>query len=84
MINATLYEKLGYNFIRDMTPVASIGRGTSPRRSPSPWWSTFNCGSAGELPRRAIQANAPEVTITLWFVGTVGKPPFELSQCAFC
>jgi tripartite-type tricarboxylate transporter receptor subunit TctC len=27
MINATLYEKLSYNFIRDIAPVASIGRG---------------------------------------------------------
>src|SRR5271170_2214595 len=27
MINATLYEKLNYNFIRDIAPVASIGRG---------------------------------------------------------
>jgi tripartite-type tricarboxylate transporter receptor subunit TctC len=26
MINATLYEKLNFNFIRDITPVASIGR----------------------------------------------------------
>ena len=28
MINASLYERLGYNFIRDIAPVASIGRGT--------------------------------------------------------
>jgi len=27
MINATLYERLSYNFIRDIAPVASIGRG---------------------------------------------------------
>jgi tripartite-type tricarboxylate transporter receptor subunit TctC len=27
-INATLYEKLNYNFIRDIVPVASIARGT--------------------------------------------------------
>jgi tripartite-type tricarboxylate transporter receptor subunit TctC len=27
MINASLYEKLSYNFIRDIAPVASIGRG---------------------------------------------------------
>jgi tripartite-type tricarboxylate transporter receptor subunit TctC len=27
-INATLYEKLSYNFIRDIVPVASIARGT--------------------------------------------------------
>jgi tripartite-type tricarboxylate transporter receptor subunit TctC len=27
MINATLYPKLNYNFIRDIAPVASIGRG---------------------------------------------------------
>jgi tripartite-type tricarboxylate transporter receptor subunit TctC len=27
-INATLYEKLNYNFIRDIAPVASIARGT--------------------------------------------------------
>ena len=26
MINATLYEKLNYNFIRDIAPVASIAR----------------------------------------------------------
>src|SRR5580700_2651759 len=26
-VNATLYEKLGYNFIRDIAPVASISRG---------------------------------------------------------
>ena len=26
MINATLYEKLNYNFIRDIAPVASIYR----------------------------------------------------------
>src|SRR6266545_894563 len=26
-INATLYEKLGFNFIRDIAPVASIARG---------------------------------------------------------
>jgi tripartite-type tricarboxylate transporter receptor subunit TctC len=26
-VNATLYEKLSYNFIRDIAPVASIGRG---------------------------------------------------------
>ncbi len=28
MINATLYERLGYNFIRDIAPIATIGRGT--------------------------------------------------------
>jgi tripartite-type tricarboxylate transporter receptor subunit TctC len=28
MINASLYDKLTYNFIRDIAPVASIGRGT--------------------------------------------------------
>jgi tripartite-type tricarboxylate transporter receptor subunit TctC len=28
MINATLYDRLNYNFIRDIAPVASIGRGT--------------------------------------------------------
>jgi tripartite-type tricarboxylate transporter receptor subunit TctC len=28
MINATLYERLSYNFMRDIAPVASIGRGT--------------------------------------------------------
>src|SRR6476660_5951889 len=27
-INATLYEKLNFNFIRDIAPVASIARGT--------------------------------------------------------
>ncbi len=27
MINASLYDKLSYNFIRDIAPVASIGRG---------------------------------------------------------
>jgi tripartite-type tricarboxylate transporter receptor subunit TctC len=27
MINATLYERLSYNFMRDVAPVASIGRG---------------------------------------------------------
>ena len=27
MINATLYDRLNYNFIRDIAPVASIGRG---------------------------------------------------------
>jgi hypothetical protein len=27
MINATLYPKLAYNFIRDIAPVASFGRG---------------------------------------------------------
>jgi tripartite-type tricarboxylate transporter receptor subunit TctC len=28
MINASLYDKLSYNFMRDIAPVASIGRGT--------------------------------------------------------
>jgi tripartite-type tricarboxylate transporter receptor subunit TctC len=28
MINASLYERLNYNFIRDIAPVAAIGRGT--------------------------------------------------------
>jgi tripartite-type tricarboxylate transporter receptor subunit TctC len=28
MINATLYERLSYNFIRDIAPIATIGRGT--------------------------------------------------------
>jgi tripartite-type tricarboxylate transporter receptor subunit TctC len=28
MINASLYERLSYNFIRDIAPIAAIGRGT--------------------------------------------------------
>ena len=31
-VNATLYEKLGYNFIRDIAPVAGIGREANA------WW----------------------------------------------
>jgi hypothetical protein len=35
MINATLYEKLNYNFIRDIAPVASTLRGAVSKLSPA-------------------------------------------------
>jgi tripartite-type tricarboxylate transporter receptor subunit TctC len=54
MINSPLYEKLNYNFIRDIVPIAGIAA------FPTSWWSTHRSPSkqfpTSSLTQKPIQA----------------------------
>ena len=51
-INATLYDKLNFDFIRDIAPVAAI------MRSPTSWWSIHPSGQNGPGVHRLCQSQS--------------------------